>query len=121
MASSEDTRPGLRGVTRLPVSEPVLSDDTHEAVGQVMSEVMKIGRAVSTMRTDLETQARELNGIRRDLEEDRAELVKGSSHKAATHTSNRMAMLLGTLFVLYEEASPVLRELVREIVRSFHR
>jgi hypothetical protein len=112
MAFDEDTRGGLRPrpITRLP-TDPRLSDDTHEAIGQVMSEVMKVGRVVTAMRVDLDTQARELNGLRRDLEDDRTELVKGSSRKAATHTSNRMAMLLGTLFVLYEQAAPVLHEL----------
>jgi hypothetical protein len=113
----DDERPtgrhsNLRPLARLADPHTELSSDPLEAIGQVMAEVGKVGRLVATLNMVVETQARELNALRRDLEKDRGELVKGS----ATHTSNRMAVLLGTLFVLYEQAAPVLRELWR----SFH-
>ena len=41
-----------------------------------------------------------------------------ASSKAATHTSNRLAALLGALAILYTEAAPVLHALWRQI---FHR
>ena len=112
---SEDTR--RFRLVRSQSELPKLSDDTHEALGQIMAEVAKGARAMGELRQLIEVQARELGGLRRDIELDRTALVRGASHRAAARSSNRMAALLGTLFVLYEQAAPILRELWRGLSR----
>jgi hypothetical protein len=118
----DDERPtgrhsNLRPLARLADPHAELSSDPLEAIGQVMAEVGKVGRLVATLNTTVETQARELNAMRRELEEDRSALVRGASKHAAVSSSNRMAALLGTLFVLYTQAAPILRELWRGLMR----
>jgi hypothetical protein len=50
--------------------------------------------------------------MRRDWDADRDALVHGASKRAANHSSNRMAALMGALFTLYELTSPYVRDLV---------
>jgi hypothetical protein len=95
----EPSRPKLPSVHEL-------SDDPHEALGQVMGATARVGERVELL-------AREVNGLRRDVELDRRALVRGASRSASRHSSNRTAALMGTLFILYEQAAPVLRAVWR--------
>lgn len=101
----------------MPFVVPRLSNDLHEALGQVMVETVKLGRRVDGLAQQIETQARELNGARRDIELDRRALVRGASRSAATRAGNRVAALMGTLFIVYEQAAPFLRALWRGLHR----
>ena len=98
-------------------SEPPLSADVHVALGQVMRATVEQRARLETVAGDVSTMAREFGAMRRDLELDRGELVQGTSKHTAQKTSNRMAALLGALFVLYTEAAPVLHELWRGLHR----
>lgn len=107
-AAEEDTASGI------PLSSmPPLAEDPDEALGQVMAVLARQGRHVSLLKRDVALVRTEVTGLRKDLEEDRDELVNGASKKAAKHSSNRMAALMGALFTLYEISSPYLHELVR--------
>lgn len=103
--SEEET---TRGGTPSKVSRtvPPLSEDLHEAMGQLMTEVVRQGRRVDEFGTRLDDALRSAS-------DERPELVR----RTAGHTSNRMAALLGALFVLYTEAAPVLHELWRGLHR----
>jgi len=87
-------------------SEHELSEDMHVALGQVMGAVSRQGERVELL-------AHEVGGLRRDVELDRRALVRGASRSASRHSSNRTAALMGTLFILYEQAAPVLRAVWR--------
>lgn len=103
-AEEEATRGGVpRAVVR---AVPPLSPDLHEAMGQLMAETIRQGRRVDEFGARLDAALAE-------LKRERPELVHSVSKSAAGHTSNRMAALLGALFVLYTEAAPVLHELWR--------
>ena len=108
----EDTSSGL------PLSSmPPLPDDVHEALGVLMGAVARHGRHLDGIKRDLGTMKTEVIGMRKDIELDRGALVQDASHQAATkaakHSSNRMAALMGTLFTLYEMTSPYIHELWR--------
>jgi hypothetical protein len=104
----EDTHSGL------PLSSmPPLSDDVHEALGQIMGTCARHGRHLQAVKTQLGTMQTELVGMRKDIELDRGALVEGASHTAAKRSSNRMAALMGCFFTLYEIASPYLHEMAK--------
>lgn len=100
------TRAGLNRHTpplRVVESDPPASD-ADVRMGQLMG-------AIGRLQTDvdaLKTLPAEVRALRRDLELDRDALVHGASKRAATHSSNRMAALLGALFTVYEVAAPYL-------------
>jgi hypothetical protein len=107
-AAEEDTASGV------PLSSlPPLAEDPDEALGQLMAALARQGRHISLLKRDVGTIRTEVTGLRKDTELDRGELVDGASRKAAKHSSNRMAALMGALFTLYEVSSPYLHELVR--------
>lgn len=108
-AEQEETTRG--GVPRaVPRAVPPLSEDLHEAMGQVMAETVRQGRRVDEF-------GEQLKQVLAELKRERPELVHSASSRAATHTSNRMAALLGALAVLYTEAAPFLHELWRSLHR----
>ena len=111
----ETTRGGTPRL--LAPSQPPLSADVHEAVGQLMAETVRQGRKLDTLNTDVGTIASEVRITRRELQDDRGSLVAETSKKTSARTSNRMATLLGALFVLYTEAVPLLHELWRSVHR----
>ena len=102
----EITRGGLNRPALRAVSEPPASDSLVN-LGQVMAAVAKLQTEVG----ELKTLPAEVRSLRRDLELDRDALVHGASKRAANHSSNRMAALMGALFTLYEVTSPYVREL----------
>ncbi len=87
------------GVVRRLHSAPKLQDDEVETLGLVMG-------GLASLKTDVQTLGSEVAALRRDIELDRRALVHGASTKAAAHTSNRMAALMGALFTVYEIAAP---------------
>lgn len=97
-------------------SDPPAADQLPELVGQLMAVCASLQTtctalqascsALDTKIAALATLPSEVSALRRDVDEDRKDLVHDSSKSAATHTSNRMAALLGALFTVYEIASP---------------
>ncbi len=107
-AAEEDTASGI------PLSSiPPLAEDRDEALGQMMGVLARQGRHLQLVKRELGLLRTEVTGLRKDIGEDRDELVNGASKQAAKHSSNRMAALMGALFTLYELSSPYLHELVR--------
>lgn len=106
---AERTAPGARAskVLRTASSQPPEAGDVHELLGQMMAGLARLERKVD----ELLPLRREVHQLRRDVELDRKALVNGASSKAAKHSSNRMAVLVGALFAAYEAASPVLHEI----------
>jgi hypothetical protein len=98
----EPTRGNLRPPLRA-VSVPPPFDEA-ETLGQLMAATARI----ETRLRDLETLPREVRALRDEIRLDRDALVHGASKHAATHSSNRMAALLGALFTVYEIAAPYL-------------
>ena len=95
-------------------SDAPLSDDVHEALGQLMAAVQAGNARASSLSAEVSTLSREVGQLSRGLEEhsktaDAAAKTAGTT--AATHTSNRLAVLMGALVTLYEIASPALHEL----------
>jgi outer membrane murein-binding lipoprotein Lpp len=106
----------LRALKLAERPEPV--DDLHVAVGQLMASVAKLTTTVSRLDArvaELVPLSAEVTQLRRDVEIDRGDLVHGASTTAARHSSNRLAILMGTLFSLYEVSAPYLREVWRAI------
>jgi hypothetical protein len=104
----------------MPSSLPPDAADLHELVGQLMAAASKNAQSAARIERkvdELMPFARDVLQMRRDWDQDRDKLVHGASTKAAEHSSNRMAALLGTLFTLYELSSPYLRE----VWRMFHK
>ncbi len=89
---------------------PQLSSDLHEAMGQVMAETVRQGRRVDAFEE-------KIDDVLAELKRRQPELVHSVSKTSAAHTSNRMAALLGALFVLYTEAAPYLHELWKMVHR----
>jgi len=107
-ADDNDTQPGV------PLgSMPPLPSDSHEALGVLMAATARNGRHIASLKRDYGVLRTEIIGMRKDLEENRDELVHETSSAAAKKSSNRAAVLMGTAFTLYEFASPYLHELWR--------
>jgi hypothetical protein len=106
--TEEQTSPGL-----VFPSMPPLPEDRDEALGVLMAATARNGRHIAQIKRDYGVIRTEVMGLRKDIELDRNELVDGASRKAAKHSSNRMAALMGALFTAYELASPYLSELWR--------
>lgn len=108
----EDTRPGLLRhslATRVQQSEPPDDDTT---LGMLMRQTVSNTAEIQGLRTDVSTLMREIRQHAKGLDEDRPVLAQDS----AKHASNRLAVLMGSLFTLYEISQPYLRELWRQIV-----
>lgn len=114
-ADEETTRAGVPKL--VPRAVPPLSSDLHEAVGQLMAETVAQGRRVDILVVTIDGFENMLCVALGKLERERDGMVQTASSKAATHTSNRLAALLGALAILYTEAAPVLHELWRSIHR----
>lgn len=106
-------RPGApaRALRVAPVveSDPPSADPLPELVGQLMAACASLQSSCARLETkvaELAPLSSEVSALRRDVDEDRKALVHDSSKSAATHTSNRMAVLLSALFTVYEIASP---------------
>ena len=115
MSVSADDTQRLRRLG--PSFAPAPGDDVHEYLGQIMGATARTGRKVDDLTIQIGTLSREVSGLRADIEQDRRALVHGAASKASTHTSNRMAGLLGALFLLYTEAAPYLHELWKMVHR----
>lgn len=91
---------------------PPIDGDLHELIGQVMASQARLERKIA----DFATLPSEVAALRRDIELDRGDLVHGASTSAASKSSNRLALLMGALFSLYEVSSPV----VAQIWKALH-
>ena len=114
-ADEETTRAGVPKL--VPRAVPPLSSDVHEAIGQLMAETVAQGRRVDVLVVTVDGFENMLLTTLAKLERDREGIVHTASTKAATHTSNRLAALLGALAILYTEAAPILHELWRSLHR----
>jgi hypothetical protein len=111
----ELTRSGFPRATPLRVvSDPPPDDSPEYRHGQMMGAIGRLQTAVDELRT----LPSEVRALRAEIRDDRSALVNGASKHASTHTSNRMAALLGALFTLYEIAGPALREVWRMVVHK---
>lgn len=99
-----------------PPSAPERSD-RDVLLGQLLAATARQERAVNSLTTELGVLRRELTQHSKTLEDDQRERLSTAKH-ASKLTSERMAALLGTLFVLWQEASPVVHEVVRMIWAS---
>ncbi|HXC23125.1 MAG TPA: hypothetical protein VNU28_00955 [Solirubrobacteraceae bacterium] len=116
----ETTRAGVPKL--VPRAVPPLSADLHEAMGQLMAETVAQGRRLDELARVVGENTAAISGFENVLlsaiakqNREREGLVQTASTKAATHTSNRLAALLGALVLLYSEAAPVLHELWRQL------
>lgn len=106
------TSPGSRSRGALKVTDPPeleLDADVHVALGQIMRAVTVLSRKVE----GLALLPSEVSALRREIDDDRGALVHDSSRSAAKHSSNRVALLMGSLFSIYEVSSPYIHELWR--------
>ena len=117
---TEETTQNQRGTlssrnlrAALPSEPPALEGSELELLGRALASSARTDRKVENLTTEVRTLSTEVSQLRKDLEEDRGALVHGASRSSAKHTANRMAGLLGTLFLLSELAAPCLRELYR--------
>lgn len=83
--------------------------DLHEAMGKLMASVARI----EVTQREWPLLRSEVSQLRKDLELDRSFLVR----RAARRSSNRLALLVSGLFVLYDQAAPILHA----IWKGFHR
>ncbi len=121
---NEDTRPDVvsplrssRASGHMLESDPPLSEDqdVYARLGQVMAAVARTNKGLADLKVSVGLLEREASQLRKDLEKDREELVRGASKRAATHSSNRLAGLMAGLFALWEVASPYVHELLKVI------
>ncbi len=112
----EVTSAGRRA--RLRTVQPVepATDDLHVLYGRLMAACARNEQTAARIERKVDELlpfARDVMQMRRDWDADREQLVHGASQKAAAHSSNRMAALLGALFTLYEVSAPYLHDLWR--------
>lgn len=104
----EDTRPNLLRESlkqQVAAARPV-DDDT--ALGMLMRQTVRNTNAVGQLRVDFDVLAREVRQSQRAQPE--------SIQTSAKHASNRMAVLMGSLFTIYEVTSPWVREFFRQVI-----
>lgn len=111
----EDTRPQglLRPSLQQRAAESVPPDD-DSTLGMLMRQTVQNTAAIQAMKADMTTLVREWRVHQKGIDEDRPVLASDS----AKHASNRIAVLMGSLFTLYEVTAPYLREVFRQV---FHR
>lgn len=105
----EDTGNETPSASRIVRSVPPSDDDLYTNLGKVMARAARTDRKVTTLASDFAE-------LRRELAEDRGELVKGASRSAAKHSSNRLAVIMAALFSLYEVTAPY----VHDIWKAMH-
>lgn len=117
-AAPESEAPASASV-RVLDSEPPLSTDPDHQVGVLMAAIAKNDRALAESGRRMGLLEREVGALRRDIEQDREELVRGASKKAATHSSNRLAAIMAGAFTAWEIVSPYVRDLI-ELLKAHH-
>ncbi len=105
----EEPTNGGGSKSRVVASEPPLDADPLVALGQVMGAVARLSTKVDA----LALLPSEVTQLRRDVALDRKALVKG----AARRSSNRLALLVSSLFVLYDQAAPILHAITKGLHR----
>lgn len=108
----ERTRPDLLRPSLLLRSEESEPEDDDSTVGMLMRQTVNNTNAIKSLQLELRVLTREIHQGTLAAAEDRSSIAAGS----AKHASNRLAMLLGGLFSLYEISSPYLREIWRQVV-----
>lgn len=105
-------RPTRPTSSRLRAVESAEPRTTDELLGQVMAataEHTKVLEALSVQLGDLTRRFEEHS----DASIARKDEIKEATTKAASHGSNRLALLLGALVTIYEIAAPALHELAK--------
>lgn len=108
----EPTRPDLLRPSLEQRATAVPPADDDSTMGMLMRQTVNNTTAIAALRVDVQTMTRELHQSSRMAEQDRSSIAAGS----AKHASNRIAVLMGALFSVYEVSSPYLRELWRQVM-----
>lgn len=108
--------PRSKGLLRVASESDAPAPDEAQLLGQVLAACARNEQATNSLALQVGTLTRELTQHRRDLDESHNARVSAAKH-ASTTTSNRMAALLGALFVLWETAAPMLHELYKMVHR----
>lgn len=114
-SDDRDTSRQLRAAEPID-SVPPLSDDVHEALGQLMTEVHRGIRRTEQMTHEFATLSREVGALSRLTEDHRKATDAAATkagHTAAKSASNRLAVAFGAIVTLYEVAQPLLHELAK--------
>ncbi len=99
----EDTRPNLlRPSLQQRVAESVPPADDDSTVGMLMRQTVNNTTAMHRLTTEVGTLSREVRQS--------ARAAPDTIHSTAKQASNRIALLMGTLFTLYETTAPYVRE-----------
>ncbi len=80
-------------------------------MGMVMRQTVANTAAIESMQVQLSTFGRELRQHSRGIESDRPALAKEAAKGAAKHTSNRLAVIMGGLFTIYEVCAPYVHQI----------
>ena len=89
---------------------------TPKSIEEVVGELMAATVQNTAVIEALAVQIGSLDGkwkAHAEASEERKKEIKDATVKAATHGSNRLALLLGALVTLYEIAAPVLHDLAK--------
>jgi hypothetical protein len=113
----ENTRPDLaqppllrRSLSLQAQASKVEDDDS--TLGMLMRQTVNNTRAIEELHTSINTLSREVRQQTRGIESDRPILAKD----AAKSSSNRLAVMMGALFTVYEVTAPYVREIWRQLV-----
>jgi hypothetical protein len=109
-------RPPTGSALRVAKENEPIPGSIEFQVGQIMAATHANTRSIGAMTTSIGTLEREVTQLQRAIEQDRD--VRKVERKvmvrtAARHSSNRAALLMGTLWGVYEIAAPYLRTLLR--------
>lgn len=119
----EDEKPTQTGSSRLralrltdppvlqPPSEP---KSVEELIGELMAVTVSNTSSVNNLSEQVNLLSRELGQHVRD-QTHKTDEIKETTNKAARHGSNRLALLMGALFTLYEVTAPWLHELAQMV------
>lgn len=112
----EDTRPNVRARPDLlrpsfqqrVAEQPAPDDDELADLGKMMRQTADNTTAVQALRVDFDVLAREVRQS--------ARAAPDTIHSTAKQASNRIAILMGSLFTVYEVTAPWVREFVRQVL-----
>lgn len=105
----EDTRPDLlRPSLKMHAASASPPADDDSTLGMLMRQTVNNTQSVQALRLDFDVLAREVRQSNRA----QPDIVSSSAARA----SNRLAVLMGSLFTLYEISAPYLREFWRQVV-----
>lgn len=104
----EDTRPNLlRQSLKQRAAESVPPADDDSTLGMLMRQTVNNTNAINNLSTQFGTLEREVRQS--------ARAAPDTIHSTAKQASNRIAILMGSLFTVYEVSAPWVREFIRQV------